>query len=186
MAETGIDAVGPDAILDFWFAAGPDRWFKKDVAFDREIAERFGGAHAAAAAGKLDSWRDSARGALALIILLDQFPRNMFRDTPQAFATDEQALAVAEAAVTRGFDKIFPLPERRFFYMPFMHAEDPAMQRRCVELCEKAGDKEGLKHARIHADIVDLFGRFPHRNPILGRKTTADEERFLDEGGFAG
>jgi len=178
--------VTPDDILDFWLNAGPDKWFKKDADFDREIKSRFAVAHEAAARGALDEWQENATGAMALVILLDQFPRNMYRDTPRAFATDGKALAVARRAVAGGFDRDFELPQRRFLYMPFMHAEDPAMQQRCIDLCEAAGDGNGLKHARTHADIIQRFGRFPHRNRILGRETSPEEQRFLDEGGFAG
>ena len=120
------------------------------------------------------------------MILLDQFPRNLFRGSPRAFATDAQALAIAERAIARGFDKPFPLPERRFIYMPFMHAEDLAHQERCIALCAASDDPEGVKYAVIHRDIIRDFGRFPHRNAVLGRRTTAAEQAFLDEGGFGG
>jgi uncharacterized protein (DUF924 family) len=176
----------PDDILNFWFEAGPDKWFDKDADFDREITDRFASSHEAAERGALDQWQENAKGAMALVILLDQFPRNMYRDTPRAFATDAKALAVAKRAIARGFDQGFELQQRRFLYMPFMHAEDAAMQQRCIDLCEAAGDENGLKHARIHAEIVNRFGRFPHRNRILGRETSPEEQRFLDEGGFAG
>lgn len=184
--ERTPDRVQPDDIVDFWFSAGPEKWFKKDKDFDREIEDRFAAVHAAAARGERDHWQEDAQGAMALVILLDQFPRNMYRDTPEAFATDGKALRIAERAIGRGFDAAFELPQRRFLYMPFMHAEDPAMQQRCIDLCRAAGDEEGLKHARVHADIIARFGRFPHRNRILKRKTSARERRFLDGGGFAG
>ncbi|HSM20057.1 MAG TPA: DUF924 family protein [Hyphomicrobiales bacterium] len=180
------ESIEPAEIYDFWLSAGPDKWFKKDPGFDREIKDRFGAIHEAAARGERDHWQEDAMGAMALVILLDQFPRNMFRDTPRAFATDAKALAVADQAVARGFDKALELPQRRFLYMPFMHAEDSAMQQRCIALCEASDDKEGLKYARIHAEIIERFGRFPHRNRVLGRETTPEEQRFLDEGGFAG
>ncbi|MDP2621972.1 MAG: DUF924 family protein [Hyphomicrobiales bacterium] len=186
MSEQSEHRAGSDDIVEFWIKSGPDKWFEKDEDFDREIAQRFGAVHDAAAAGACDDWLENAKGAMALVILLDQFPRNIYRDTPRAFAADAKALAVAKQAVERGLDQAFELPLRRFLYMPFMHAEDPAMQRRCIELCEAAGDENGVKHARAHAAIIERFGRFPHRNRILGRKTLPEEQRFLDEGGFAG
>lgn len=186
MNEQSDQTAGPEAILEFWIEAGPDKWFKKDEEFDRQIAECFGALHDAAAAGACDHWQESAKGAMALVIVLDQFPRNIHRDTPRAFATDAKGLAVAKEAIERGFDEGFEPPLRRFLYMPFMHAEDPAMQQRCIELCQAAGDEEGVKYARIHAEIIERFGRFPHRNRILGRETSPEEQRFLDQGGFAG
>ncbi len=176
----------PADILAFWREAGPDKWFIKDEAFDAEIRSRFLEAHEAAAAGRLSDWEATPEGAYALLILLDQFPRNLFRGSSRAFATDAQALAVAERAIARGFDKEFDNPERRFIYLPFMHAEDLAHQERCIALCEAAVDPEGVRFAVIHRDIIRDFGRFPHRNPILGRPTTAEERAFLEEGGFGG
>lgn len=175
-----------DDILSFWRAAGPDKWFAKDDAFDADIRARFLAAHEAAANGELAAWEDTPEGVYALLILLDQFPRNLFRGSPRAFATDAQALAIAERAIAKGFDLTIPVPERRFLYMPFMHAEDLAHQERCVALCDASDDPEGVKFAVIHRDIISDFGRFPHRNPILGRKTTPQEQDFLDEGGFRG
>lgn len=175
-----------DAIIAFWREAGPDRWFAKDDAFDAAIRARFLGAYEAAAAGTLTGWQDTAEGCYALILLLDQFPRNLFRGSSRAFATDAQARAVADAAIARGFDHAFELPERRFFYVPFMHSEELADQQRCVALCEAADDAEGVHHAVIHHDIIRDFGRFPHRNPVLGRDTSPEEHAFLTSGGFAG
>jgi uncharacterized protein (DUF924 family) len=134
----------------------------------------------------LSGWEATPEGVYALLILLDQFPRNLFRGSPRAFATDAMALAIAERAVARGFDEAIDLPERRFLYMPFMHAEDLGHQERCVELCKESDDAEGVKHAIVHRDIIRDFGRFPHRNPVLGRETTPEEQAFLDEGGFRG
>jgi uncharacterized protein (DUF924 family) len=173
-------------ILAFWREAGPEKWFAKDEAFDAEITRRFLPVHEAAAAGKLDAWEETPEGVYALLILLDQFPRNMFRGSPRAFATDAQALAVAERAIARGFDDAYEAPERRFFYMPFMHSEELADQERCIALCAAAEDPEGVKYAEVHRDIIRDFGRFPHRNEVLERDTTAEEKRFLMEGGFAG
>ncbi len=178
--------VSPGDALAFWRAAGPAKWFVKDEAFDAEIRARYLAAHEAAAAGQLSAWEDTPDGAFALLLLLDQFPRNMFRNTPRAFATDAFARAVAERTIARGFDTQFAVPERRFFYLPLMHAEDLRAQERCVALCRACGDVEGLKYAEEHADIIRRFGRFPHRNAILGRATTAEERRFLDDGGFSG
>lgn len=173
-------------IVAFWRQAGPEKWFAKDEAFDAEIIRRFLPAHEAAAAGELADWEETPEGVYALLILLDQFPRNMFRDSPRAFATDAQALTIAAHAIAGGFDEAYQAPEKRFFYMPFMHSETLADQERCIALCAAADDPEGVRYAEVHRDIIRDFGRFPHRNPVLGRDTTAEEKSFLTEGGFAG
>jgi uncharacterized protein (DUF924 family) len=175
----------PAAIIAFWRKAGPDRWFKKDSAFDNEIKQRFRATYETAAAGKLTNWESSADGALALLILLDQFPRNMFRGETRTFATDPLARAVTSRAILNGFDGAFP-DLRGFFYLPFQHSENLADQERGVALYKAVGDADGLKWAEIHADIIRKFGRFPHRNAVLGRVTTPDEQKFLDDGGFSG
>ena len=175
----------PADIIGFWRAAGPKKWFEKDTAFDEEIRRRFLPVHEAAAAGKLAAWEESAEGTLALLILLDQFPRNMFRGSARAFATDAQARAITAGALLKGFDGTIP-DMRSFFYLPFEHSEDLADQERGVALYKAAGDADGLKWAELHADIIRRFGRFPHRNAILGRATTPEEQAFLDSGGFAG
>jgi len=175
----------PAAIIAFWREAGADRWFKKDAAFDDEIKRRFLATYEAAAAGKLTAWENNAEGVLALLILLDQFPRNMFRGETRAFATDPLARAVASRAILNGFDGTFP-DLRGFFYLPFQHSENLADQERGVALYKAVGDADGLKWAEIHADIIRKFGRFPHRNAVLGRVTTPDEQKFLDDGGFSG
>ena len=175
----------PTAIVAFWREAGSDRWFKKDAAFDDEIKQRFLATHEAAAAGKLTAWEQSAEGALALLILLDQFPRNMFRGEARAFATDSLARAVTSRAILNGFDGAFP-DMRGFFYLPFEHSENLADQERGLALYKAVGDEDGLKWAKTHADIIRRFGRFPHRNAVLGRVTTPEEQTFLDSGGFAG
>jgi len=180
--NTGVTST---EIVAFWRAVGPDRWFEKDAALDDEILRRFLPAHEAAAAGKLTVWEQTAEGALALLILLDQFPRNMFRGQARAFATDALARAVASRAILNGFDGAFP-DMRGFFYLPFTHSEDPADQDRCIALYKASGDADGLKWAELHADIIRRFGRFPHRNAILGRVSTPEERAFLDGGGFAG
>jgi uncharacterized protein (DUF924 family) len=175
----------PAVVVTFWREAGPDRWFKKDAAFDDEIKRHFLGTHEAAAAGKLTDWEQSAEGVLALLILLDQFPRNMFRGEARAFATDPLARAVTSRAILNGFDGGFP-DMRGFFYLPFAHSENLADQERGVALYKAVGDEDGLKWAMLHADIIRRFGRFPHRNAVLGRVTTPGEQAFLDGGGFAG
>jgi len=175
----------PEEVTAFWRAAGPKTWFRKDAAFDREIAARFLAAHEAAAAGRLCGWETTAEGAFALLLLLDQFPRNMFRGSVRAFATDPLARAVAERAIQHGFDAAAPSAERIFFYLPFMHSENPADQERSLALARQA-DHESEKYAQVHADIIRRFGRFPHRNGLLGRATTPQEQAFLDAGGFAG
>jgi len=180
------DALASSAdILAFWRTAGPDKWFEKDDAFDDEIRRRFLSTYEAAAAGKFTAWEASAQGALALLILLDQFPRNMFRGQARAFATDPLARAVASRAILNGFDGAFP-DLRSFFYLPFEHSEDLADQERGITLYKAAGDADNLKWAELHADIIRRFGRFPHRNAVLGRVGTPEEQKFLDDGGFKG
>jgi uncharacterized protein (DUF924 family) len=176
----------PADIVSFWRDAGPERWFKKDAAFDEEIRGRFLAIHEAAAAGKLTDWEASAEGALALLILLDQFPRNMFRGQARAFASDPLARAIAAGALVRGYDAQAPSAMRGFFYLPFEHSENLADQERAVAFYRTIGDADGLKWAELHADIIRRFGRFPHRNTALGRATTPEEQAFLDGGGFAG
>ncbi|MBV8790862.1 MAG: DUF924 family protein [Pseudolabrys sp.] len=172
-------------IVAFWRDAGPDKWFDKNAGFDAVIRARFLPTYEAAAAGKLKGWENTAEGTLALLILLDQFPRNMFRGDPRAFATDEMARAVTANGILRGFDgQAGDL--RQFFYVPFEHSEDMADQETGIRLYTAAGDTEGLKWANLHADIIHRFGRFPHRNKVLGRTTTPEEQAFLDGGGFAG
>lgn len=173
-------------VVSFWREAGPKAWFKKDETFDDEIRRRFLPTHEAAAAGKLSAWENSAEGALALLILLDQFPRNMFRGSSRMFDTDPMARAIAAGSIVRGFDAQVASEMRGFFYLPFEHSEDIADQKRCVAFYKAIDDADGLKWAELHADIVRRFGRFPHRNAVLGRATTAEEQKFLDEGGFGG
>jgi uncharacterized protein (DUF924 family) len=173
-------------VLAFWLAAGSDRWFEHDAAFDAAIRERYAATYEDAAAGKLSAWENSPAGALALVIMLDQFPRNMFRATARAYASDPLARTVAERAIAKGFDQQIAMPERTFFYLPFEHAEDLADQQRAVALIRATGDADQLKWAVLHADIIRRFGRFPHRNAVLGRTTTPQEQAFLDDGGFSG
>ena len=178
-------SVTPAGILAFWREAGSDRWYKKDGAFDDEVRRRFFGLWREAAAGKLSSWEASDEGALALTIVLDQFPRNMFRDDIRTYASDRVAREVAHRAVERGVDARIDGALREFLYLPFMHSEHLADQLRCIELSRAAGHTESLKWAEHHADIIRRFGRFPHRNGLLGRATTPDEQAFLDQGGFS-
>jgi uncharacterized protein (DUF924 family) len=175
----------PGEVVAFWREAGPKRWFEKDAGFDDEIRRRFLALHETAAAGKLIDWEANAEGALALLVLLDQFPRNMFRGQARMFATDPLARAIASRAILNGFDGAFP-DLRDFFYLPFEHSEDLADQECGVTLFKAAGNAEGLKWAELHADIIRRFGRFPHRNAVLGRVSTPEEQAFLDGGGFAG
>jgi uncharacterized protein (DUF924 family) len=172
-------------VIAFWREAGRDKWFKKDTDFDRAIGERFKSTHAEAAAGRLKEWASTADGALALVLVLDQFSRNMFRGSPAAFAQDQLAVDVANHAVDSGFDKQVAPEMRMFFYMPFMHSETIAAQERCV-LAFHAISPGNISYAREHERIIRRFGRFPHRNPMLGRHTTPAEQAFLDGGGFAG
>jgi uncharacterized protein (DUF924 family) len=179
-------SVTPAQVLDFWFGVEPEKWFSKDDAFDAAIVARFLPTYEAAAVGQLTGWEATPEDALALIIVLDQFPRNMFRGSPRTFAADALALAVAKRAVARGFDQRLGLPKRNFFYLPFTHSENLADQERCVALSRQNADENTLKYAELHADIIRRFGRFPHRNAMLGRSTTPAEQAFLDGGGFAG
>jgi uncharacterized protein (DUF924 family) len=176
----------PASVLAFWRAAGQEKWFKKDTAFDEDIRARFLETYDAAVAEKLSDWEQTAEGALALTVVLDQFPRNIFRDDARTYAADPQARAVAKRALERGFDQIVPLSDRQFFYLPFEHSEAIADQERACALCAATGDADLLKWAQLHADIIRRFGRFPHRNTMLGRATTAEEQAFLDSGGFKG
>lgn len=178
--------VSPQDIIGFWRDAGPKKWFAPDEAFDADIRERFLAAHEQAAAGKLADWENSAQGVLALLLLLDQFPRNMFRKRPRAFATDTQARDIAERAIQSGFDLEVSDEMRSFFYLPFMHSEALADQELCLKLYRGYGNEDGIKYAEIHLDAIRRFGRFPHRNEILGRKSSADEIAYLDSGGFRG
>lgn len=173
-------------IVSFWGEAGPEKWFEQDESFDQAIRLRFLPTCDAAANGELAVWEESAEGALALVLLLDQFPRNMFRGDARAFATDALARAVADRALARGFDQATDLTLRPFFYLPFMHSEALIDQDRSVRLYEALGDAEQLRYAREHRDVVQRFGRFPHRNSALGRDTTPAEQAFLQADGFGG
>ena len=182
---TATGAERAQDVLAFWREAGPSRWFRKDPAFDSAFRSRFLGAHEAARRGELDGWTQDAPGALALVLLLDQFPRNAFRGSARMFESDAQAREVARRAVEAGFDQLTEPQLRNFFYLPFMHSEDAADQARAVELIRTLGG-EPLRFALQHCDIIRKFGRFPHRNAVLGRSTSPAEQQFLDAGGFAG
>jgi uncharacterized protein (DUF924 family) len=174
----------PAAVVGFWREAGPTRWYKKDTAFDDALRARFEPAHMAAARRELDSWAATAEGALALLLLLDQVPRNIYRGTAHPFATDPLARRVANDAIASGHDRAVEPGLRQFFVLPFEHSERLEDQDRAVALAE--GDAEVLKWALIHRDIIVRFGRFPHRNAALGRDPTEDEAAFLRNGGFGG
>jgi uncharacterized protein (DUF924 family) len=176
--------INPSDVIAFWKAAGPKKWFAKDAAFDAEFKDRFLDAHMAGARRELDGWMETAEGALALIILLDQLPRNAFRDTAHQFATDPLALNLTKDAVARGHLERTEAGLRKFLLLPFEHSERLEDQDRFMALI--GDDPEDLKWASIHRDIIVRFGRFPHRNAVLGRETTAEEQAFLDAGGFDG
>jgi uncharacterized protein (DUF924 family) len=176
--------VAPAEILAFWRDAGPKRWYTRDDTFDAEIRRRYLGLWRKAAAGELSTWEASDDGALALVIVLDQFPRNMFRGSAETYASDALAREVALRAVERGVDARIDPALLEFLYVPFMHSEFLADQMRCIELSRKAALAESAKWAEHHADIIRRFGRFPHRNTVLGRATTGEEQTFLDGGGF--
>jgi len=176
----------PNDILHFWRQAGPKQWFKKSPRFDEAIRLKFEPAHHAAARGEHDGWAETVEGALALLILLDQFPRNLYRGSAHAFATDPKARSIARAAVARGFHRDFEPELAQFFMLPFEHSESLADQDEGVRVAAEIGDAETSKWAEIHRDIIARFRRFPHRNACLGRETTAQEQAFLDDGGFGG
>lgn len=186
----------PQTILDFWFGPVSDPkygqprqvWFVKDPQFDLQIQERFGGIHQQAARGELQTWQEDPWPCLALIILLDQFSRNLFRGQPQAFASDPLALAAAQQGIDRGFESSFLPVQRWFLYLPFEHSEDLNHQLRSVQLFETLDQSDpeqakSLTYARRHLEVIQRFGRFPHRNLILGRPSTAEEIEFLHQPG---
>jgi uncharacterized protein (DUF924 family) len=172
-------------VIAFWREAGPRRWFKKNAAFDADFRDRFLALHERAATGELDAWAQTAEGALALLILLDQFPRNAFRDSARMYATDAQARRIARLALEHQLDLQVPRELRNFMYLPLSHSEHPADHELCVARAGALG-KDEQRYALLHQDIIRRFGRFPHRNALLGRASTQEEERFLAEGGFSG
>ncbi len=199
---TGGVTVGPEDVLDFWFAGVADDpraiaerskiWFQSDPAFDRQCRERFGALHERAARGEIDQWQETPRGTLALVVVLDQLSRNIHRGTRAAFSCDTKALSCCLRARERGFDELLRPIERMFLYMPFQHTEDRERQDESIRVWEAlAASVEGelaeyvngsLEHVREHRDVVHRFGRFPHRNAVLGRDSTPEEQRYLDGG----
>lgn len=171
-------------VLDFWFEElTPKQWFIKSDDLDREIAERFGETLAAAARCECWQWRETPAGRVAEIVMLDQFSRNVHRDTPSAFAQDPLALALAQELISRGEDDALPLTRRIFAYMPFMHSESLLIHGEAVRLFDQPGMEEQLRFEQRHRDIIERFGRYPHRNAILGRRSTREESAFLTQPG---
>lgn len=183
--ETGLMSAAKE-VVEFWRAAGPQRWFARDDQFDAEFRRRFLDAHYVAARRSCEDWLETAEGALALMLLLDQFPRNCFRNTAHSYATDGLARHYATRAIEEGLDRELTPQLRAFIYLPFEHSEDPLDQERSVAMFEVLGDLEYLRYAELHRDIIRRFGRFPHRNAALGRIPTPEELDFLATGGFAG
>ena len=172
-------------ILGFWLdEVGPARWYAQDEALDATIAERFGPLWRKARANRLGGWTDTPRGTLALLILLDQFSRNMFRGEGKAFSTDKRSLKIAKGAVAAGHDLRVDNPARQFFYLPYMHSEDLTDQHACVALIAERGPRGNLSHARTHRAVIEKFGRFPYRNAALGRENTAAERAYIDAGRY--
>ncbi len=171
-----------EEVLDFWFKElTPDLWWKKDENFDLSIKERFGALHEKAIISELFSWRKTAEGSLAEVIVLDQFSRNIYRDKPESFSCDPLALALAQTAVEKGFDQALSSSERCFLYMPFMHSESLLVHEQAVKIFESLGNKNNLEFELKHKVIIERFGRYPHRNKILGRQSTQEELAFLEQ-----
>ncbi len=174
--------VSPSEVITFWFdELEPAQWWKKDLALDRMIEARFGVTHRAAALEKLESWRETAEGRLAEIIVLDQFSRNIYRDRPLAFACDTTALVLAQEAVRTGADQQVDFEKRSFFYMPYMHSESAIIHETAVELFDRPGAEFNYEFELKHKAIIDRFGRYPHRNTTLGRESTPEEVEFLKQ-----
>ena len=181
-----IEEVTSQTVLEFWVQAGPKKWWKKDEGFDAEIARRFGGTHVEAANRLREDWLQTPDATLALIIVLDQFSRNLFRNSPNAFAQDEYCRSIVKSAMEAGTDRLTHEDINEFFYLPLMHSEDISDQKLCLSEMERLGKEGNVKAAKEHLDIIEKFGRFPHRNAVLGRRTTVEEQAFLDAGGFSG
>ncbi|MEQ6916707.1 DUF924 family protein [Halomonas aquatica] len=174
----------PEAVIDFWFGElKPAQWFRKDTALDAEIARRFGSLLAEAGRGELWRWRASARGRLAEVIVLDQFPRNIYRGSSLAFAWDPLALVLAQEAVAQRADRLLDIPWRAFLFMPYMHSESLTIHDEALRLFAQPGLEENLRHEHRHRDVLSRFGRYPHRNAQLGRDSTYEELAFLDQPG---
>jgi uncharacterized protein (DUF924 family) len=176
----------PDDIIAFWTMAGEQRWFTRDAAFDGELAVRFGQALKDAREGRFDGWAEEPVSALALVIMLDQFSRNIHRGSPLMFAADAKALGIARRSIARGYHQAIPATAARWLIMPFEHAEDLDAQERGVALFQAMGLNDMVPWAELHRDIIQRFGRFPHRNVILGRQSSPEEIAFLAQGGFQG
>lgn len=171
----------PERIINFWFSDAVKKlWFNSIPEFDQALYERFHRLYRRAANDELSDWENTPQGALALAIILDQFPLNMFRGKPESFATEAKARAVSKRAIEQGFDEVLPKEQKAFLYMPLMHSENLADQERSVELFEKAGLDKNLRFARHHRDLIRRFGRFPHRNAVLGRESTPEEVDYLN------
>ncbi len=169
-----------NVVLSFWFSqAAQKHWFVRSEAFDTQVREELGPIYERARKNELETWRNDPEGALALVILFDQVPRNIHRGTREAFATDDRALEIGRSAVARRFDQATDPARRLFFYLPFEHSEDAATQQESVQLFETLGNTEYTRYAIKHQEIIDRFGRFPHRNTILGRTSTPEEIEFL-------
>jgi len=176
--------INSEAIIEFWFnEITPKQWFIKDLSFDQMIKDRFSEVHNAATAGELFSWRETVEGCLAEIIVLDQFSRNMYRDQPEAFASDTTALVLAQQTVELGIDKELPPEKRAFLYMPYMHSESQLIHEQAILLFDQSGLEDNLHFEYRHKEIIDRYGRYPHRNDILGRPSTTDELDFLESPG---
>jgi uncharacterized protein (DUF924 family) len=173
-------------INEYWVELGREAWFRKDPAVDSDIRSSFEALHCEGLQGRLSAWAGNAAGSLALVLLFDQFPRNMFRGDAHAFSTDSLALSVATRAIANGWHREVDPALSDFFFMPFMHSECIADQDRCIELMHAHSTADSLRYARLHRDIIARFGRFPHRNQALGRHTTHAERVFLENGGFSG
>ncbi len=170
----------PDDIIEFWLQAGPQIWFKKDDAFDQSVKEKFQTLPDQIIEGHYDQWQTNPNGMLASVLALDQFPRNIYRGTARAFAYDDEARKCAKKAIDQCWDQQVSAQLKAFFYLPFMHSEDMNDQRFCLSLYQKAGDKEGIDYARQHLELIEKYGRFPHRNALLGRKSTQEELDHLN------
>lgn len=169
-------------VIDFWFnQTSPELWFAQNDAFDERIKQKFGQLHAAATAGELFEWRCSAQGRLAEIIVLDQFSRNLYRNQPEAFTHDSMALVLAQEAVQQQLDQQLEAEQRAFLYMPYMHSESKNIHQTALDLFTALGNKDNLHFEQLHKDIIDRFGRFPHRNKVLGRTSTPEEIDFLKQ-----
>jgi len=172
--------VSPETIIDFWFAeSSRDYWFRSTPEMDSQLRDRFIDTWLAAAEDKLSRWEESPEGTLALAVVLDQFPLNMFRGLPLTYSTEAHARKIARAAIDKGFDRVLSDEQKCFIYMPFMHSEDMIDQNRSIELFDQPGLEQSFRFANHHRDIVQRFGRFPHRNEILGRQSTQEEIAYL-------